>query len=166
MKVQKNIRIGQGIDNIILGNHLTDVIVHLPPADYIRSLDQEAEVFREHGYVTENFLQFQIGFDEVHQYQDLDTYPIFKLFFKDERLVYIIFTSYSVREESYQTIELDNGIRFLDSMETVRKRMGEFDKTLAMESYDGKFTYYSQGVELIFAENTLRVINLFKPFGR
>jgi hypothetical protein len=44
--------------------------------------------------------------------------------------------------------------------------MGEFDKTLAMESYDGKFTYYSQGVELIFAENTLRVINLFKPFGR
>jgi len=165
MKEKRIIRIGQGIDNIILDAPKTTVLQGLPEPAYIRNFLEEKKIVEDFGYSSESFLHFQIGFDEIYEFDNLNTYPIFKLFFKEEKLVYIIFTSYT-EDVYYQDFILDNGIGFMDSMETIRQQMGEFDRTIAMKDYDGKFGYYTQGVEFIFAENQLRTIHFFKPFGR
>lgn len=164
MQPQKTIRIGEGIDNIILGKHKSVVVKGLTKNIHVvRTFHEEAKEYEYSGYSIKKILVFQMGFDEVYEFKNLRKYPIFKMYFKDEKLIFIIFSSYSVKENVYQNFELDNHVQFLDSLETVLQKMGKYEKHEKLEGYDWLLKYPKQGLELIFDEDELRVINMFKP---
>jgi hypothetical protein len=164
MQTLKTIKIGEGIDNIILGEHKSVVLKGFTKSAYtVRTFHEEAEEYEYSGYSIKKMRVFQMGFDEAYMFKNLKKYPIFKMYFKDEKLMFIIFSSYSVKENVYQSFELDNHVRFLDSLETVLQKMGKYEKHEKFREYDCLLKYHKKGLELIFDEDQLRVIEMFKP---
>jgi hypothetical protein len=148
------------------------------PAD-IDDLESEKKIHEDFGYNTEKYLPFQIGFDEVWRYASFPgDYPVFKLFFKHDALVYIILSSYHSKKESPEKVSLllrnfslSNDIRFYMSPHRVQVILGKADKeereAIKAQGVAYLIYYYNKlGLKFTFDEmegTTLRTIDIFAP---
>jgi len=147
----------------VLGEQKTTVLQGIQKKQFAtRSFEEEIIEYKASGLSTDDILLFEIGFDEVCEFSKLTSYPIFKLYFKEERLCYIVFSNYRINSKYYQDWELDNGVRFMDSQETVLDKMGKYESFERLQGYDGIWKYHQKGLELIFDENKLRTIHFFE----
>ena len=155
---------GVGVGDLQLGISKEQVLNLIGTSYDARDYVEEREIYNGSRYPTDDMIQFIIGFDEVFVYNTPQKYPVFKLYFKNDELVYIILTTYTTGQEMWNNLTLENsGFRYLDEMNTVLDYYGPEDVFMDDINYDGFFIYWSRGIEFCFDEKELRVIYIFEP---
>jgi len=155
---------GVGINNIKLGmseKEVTDLLKGEPVGyTYAAQLDAFS------GYDTriDSVMQFVLGFDSCIRYDGAlpVTMPVFGLYFKNHKLNFITITSYSTTEEQLKRVELNNGLKFHDSMEDCGKKLAKYPfQSLGYGDYSGDHYYYTLGLEMVYDENKLTAIGIY-----
>ena len=87
---------GIGIGKLKIGDSPETVLATMKASGSISDYATEHKVFNDFNYVPEHYLQFLLGFDSVMVFHEDDgpTYPVFKIYFKNNAAVFIIVSSY------------------------------------------------------------------------
>lgn len=161
---------GKGMGNLKIGDSLERVQNILQTRGRTSTYEEEYKVFSDFGYVPEEYLQFIVGFDTVFILleEDNPTYPVFKVYFKEDKATFIIASAYGSEVYSPQhcrQIYTDKGLAFLDSIEMMTEKYGKKYATHQYGNYDGDFIYPHEGLSFIFEEKELKVIRIFAPMS-
>jgi len=164
---QKKITVfpGQGLGIIKIGAHKDTVLKILRTHHTEINFTEEKTNFSDSEKI---FLpQFMLGFDMVAVFNDFPVYQVYKAYFKNDSLNYLMITSYGFGSEkkisSYKTLK---NVAFYDTKDKVKKVFGEPEKIMAFKNNESSFIYWSQGIEFVFEEDELVVINVFKPLPK
>jgi hypothetical protein len=154
---------GVGIDKLVLG---------MTPAAAAKFLGGDISWFTYEGEMrswtsSENMSidsipQFVIGFDSCLKYQNKlsDKLPIYSLYFKNQKLVYINITSYGATPSMLRNVKLKNGLKFNDAESKCISKLGKNFMKITYEEYDDH-VYYTTGIEVSYSENKLVTIGIF-----
>lgn len=164
------IEAGKSIGNICLGDTLEKIAPHIKAVGISSDYQAEYEVFDNFGYKPLEYLQFHIGFDRVQIFDEADNpaYPIFKLYFKNEVLVFMIITSYGsdiFNLDACRRMFTERNIAFGASISEMVMAYGSNYAKHVYGSYDGDFIYPEFGISFISDEGKVRVIRLFQPMN-
>lgn len=162
------IQAGKNIGDICLGDSLDKITPFMKTAGTRTEYQAEFDVFDNFGYKPLEYLQFNIGFDFVQVFDEADhpAYPIFKLYFKNEALVFMIITSYGTdifNMDACRRIFTEKDIAFGSSILELCQAYGDNYVKHVYGSYDGDFIYPELGISFIADEGQVRVIRLFEP---
>jgi len=161
------INAGRSIGNLYIGLDKKRVLSVMGSKGLERDFEEEREIFANFGYKPEAHAQFIIGFDSVWQYQESDeiNLPIFKIYFKQDKIVYIIISSYGSKFFDYERckrIITEKGLGFGDKIEKMQTLYGTEFVRHQFGQYDGDFIYGEEGISFVFDAGELRVIYLFE----
>ncbi len=107
--------------------------------------------------------QFVLGFDKVITFEDFPVYQVFKVYFKQDSLNYIMLTSYGFgSEKTIKKYKTDKKVGFNDDPKKVIKIYGEPEKIVTLTD-EIDYIYWSKGIEFVIEENKVTVIYIFKP---
>lgn len=123
----------------------------------------QVKSFVEYDVRIDSVMQFVQGFDSCGRYNgDLpESMPVFGLYFKKHKLMFITITSYSASDEQLGLIKISNGLTFFDSMEDCMKKMGKEYIPVSYGDYTGDHYYYKKGIEMVYDEGVLRSIGIY-----
>lgn len=161
-----SINAGRNIGNLYIGLDKKRAISVMGVMGIERNFEEEHRIFSDFGYSPNEHSQFIIGFDSVWQYNEKDaiSLPIFKIYFKEDKIVYIIISSYGSQFFDYERckrIITEKGLGFGDNIEKMKKL---YDSTFLRHKfgeYDGDFIYEEEGISFVFERDELRVMYLF-----
>ena len=161
---------GKNIGDIYLGDSLAKIAPQIQATGNRSDYQTEFEVFENFGYKPLEYLQFHIGFDHVQIFDEADnpSYPIFKLYFKNEALVFMIITSYGsdiFNLEACRRMFTERNIAFGASISEMVMAYGSNYAKHVYGTYDGDFIYPELGISFIADEGKVRVIRLFEPMN-
>lgn len=124
---------------------------------------QQVRSFVEYEVHIDSVMQFVQGFDSCGRYNnDLpESMPVFGLYFKKHKLIFITITSYSASDEHLEQVKISNGLGFFDSMEDCIKKMGKEYLPVTYGDYTGDHYYYKKGIEMVYDEGVLRTVGIF-----
>lgn len=163
------IKAGVGVGKILLGMTYEEVedILQVKPVGENNFKDAWKAFEACCDYNPNNLLMFQIGFDRELEYEESEGmfYPIYKLYFLNNQLVYIILSTYVHPPEVYNIFSCEENIGFGSSIEEIENVFGKHDEIdiskHTQEWYDGSFRYMSQGITFTLSENKTVAITLF-----
>jgi hypothetical protein len=155
---------GRGILGLEIGMSY-DEIMATAGGNPIKNLyDQQHSEYTAFGFVPEQSLEFHLGFDYVVQFDEPTTdLPIFKVFFKDDKAVYLIFSVFSVDEDDAQISIL--GAQAFGDSDAAFKTLKEQPVKGPMSEYDGELFYLKTGVSYVSEEGIVQVVNIFEPLS-
>ncbi len=111
--------------------------------------------------------QFVLGFDKVFIFDDFPVYQVFKVYLKKDSLNCIMITSYGFgSEKAISKYKIQKKLGFYDNQKKVIKLYGEPDKKIILKTNEIDYIYCSKGIEFIFEDDQLVVINIFKPINK
>lgn len=153
---------GVGVGGLTIGISADSAQKILGKASIRRTFQEEYDLPHNFGAYNDSLVEYLVGFDYALEWEVADNYPIFKLFFRDESLVFMTLTSYSMNTAAVDKISTE-GIRFYDSPAPMIEAFGQPDWFFKMGGYDGFYVYWTRGIELTYDNNELRVICIFEP---
>lgn len=164
------IQAGKSIGDIYLGDSIEKISGYMKATGNRSDYQTEFDVFDNFGYKPLEYLQFHIGFDYVQVFEEADNpaYPIFKLYFKNDALVFMIITSYGsdiFNLDACRRMFTEKNIAFGASMSELIQIYGNNYAKHVYGSYDGDFIYPELGISFIVDEGKVRVIRLFHPMN-
>lgn len=151
----ENIKIGESFENI----------VRVLGTDFSKSDETSMRIkYEKLGYDPNKELVFHIGFDFVLEYNEATNstnYPVYLIYFKDDKVSYIVLSSY-IYENMVNQFRL-NDINIFYDKEPVLKALGDdyIINDFDAEEYDGEYQYFEKGVSLISDEGVIRAVHLF-----
>ncbi|MEW6469811.1 MAG: hypothetical protein AB1458_12855 [Bacteroidota bacterium] len=159
---------GIGINDIKLGMSYTDFkgIVGTPFEH--RSFSEEKKSYKKAKLDAAALMQYKIGFDFVLVYyknNNKSPYPIYKAYFKDNKLVYINLSSYTYElADCKKKFRLPGGLTFGASNGLITTEFGEPDEKGVYLNDNLAYVYKKKGVALVVnqTENAMRGIEIFK----
>ncbi|MBN1499483.1 MAG: hypothetical protein JW982_04985 [Spirochaetes bacterium] len=131
----------------------------------VKSYQSEYDDYTEFGYTPENEQVFKIGFDYLLEYKpetNISDIPAWKLYFKNNRLVYINFSNFIYPEIS-QNYRTPTGL-FFKTRKEIKDILG--NDGIFTNNGNLNYNYPRKGILVIFTENEpdrLRVIHIFDP---
>lgn len=131
-----------------------------------RNYTEEMESFKSStNFHIDSIPQFVIGFDKCLAYMGNlpEDMPVFNMYFKNDKLVYITVTTYGVDKALAKRVLMKGKIRFFDPMKLTIARMGGKYIPISYGDYSGDHVHYLDGVELTYDEKILTTIAIFKP---
>jgi hypothetical protein len=162
-----SIQPGQGIQKVILGMTSNELVEMIGNASAKYTFSEEEKMFLDFGYDTSKQLNFLRPFDFVLEYTGkknktiFSKYPVFKAYFKDDRLVYIILSSY-VHDVS-PNILLKTHSAFTE-IKPILDTLGEHIY-LPLSRYDGQYLFPKLGICLIAEDGLVKTIEIYKPLN-
>jgi hypothetical protein len=162
-----NIIPGKGIASVQLGMSLNSITRIIGRPSIIRNFKEAKTNFIDFGIDPKDYIMFMRGFNLEAEYS-LDQkaqYPIFKLYFKDDLLVYIILTSYGF-EENRETIlqyKTWHNISFWTEEYKLKEKFGNNYLLKPYENYKGKYYYLDLGISFLIDKEVIRTIDIFPP---
>jgi hypothetical protein len=154
---------GKGTGELMMGMSAEHVKGIIRANTQMRDISEEKAAFLAGGYSIDKVSQFKIGFDSCMVVSNCENYPIFKIYFRNNKLVYITLSSYVSPDELTATFELDKGVPFHATKEEFTKAYGQPEEFRDMKGYDGCLIYWKDGLEVIFENDKLMVISIFEP---
>jgi hypothetical protein len=128
---------------------------------------EKMKVFKNYGnyFSIDSIAQFVLGFDSCASYANKlpVALPVYSVFFKEHKLIYITVTSYGVTPALAKKIVLKNGIRFYNSMAACAAKMKSKYLAIRYDGYDGDHIYYKEGLEFTYDNKKLTTIGIFTP---
>jgi hypothetical protein len=135
-----------------------------------KNYEEEMQSFKSTSinFHIDSIIQFILGFDKCvsPESPNLDNSPIFNLYFKNDKLVFIGITSYSVDEKIMKSVLLDKKIRFNTDQDECISILGNKYLPVSYGDYTGDHLYYEKGLEMTYDENKLTFIGIFAPQPR
>jgi len=103
-----------------------------------------------------------IDFDYIHNYQHIMAYPVSTVYFKADKAVMIVLSSYpEYNQVLCMGMKTREGLNFWDSQSEMKKIYG---KDYEEKSGDFDFYYYkSLGLSITIDENEIRSMSIFNP---
>lgn len=156
---------GHGVHEITLGQSMELVTQIMgEPARRI-SNEEETASYKRFGYATDHQILFTTHFDICYTYtspSNQSIHPIFKVYFKDKKVVYIVLSAYPYAKLSkYAVIDLE--LRFYANQRDMKDILG-LNCISYLEPHGYKvFAYMDKGITLVFKENELVTITIYTP---
>ncbi len=166
IKDQKIIIPGEGCGKIKIGAATDEITSFLGEPTSVSSYDDEVRGWSGMGYDLNKEPLFVIGFDKMYQYDniaDRTSIPVWKIYFKEGRVIYIIFSSFGIVDEAV-TYGLNNQCTFGKTDAELYKAAGKgyyYKDASGNENY----FYFKKGLLAIVIEKKLRVLQVFRPFS-
>ncbi len=158
---------GKGTSEIYIGMSSAQAKKILGKSPLVVSKEQEYNEYVDFGYVPEDELVFRIGFDFILEYNpenNLTEIPAWKLFFKNDKLVYINFSNYIYTEIPEKYCGIKPAACFNSEKTAMISTLGNDFKYDENEN-NQYYYYYKKGVFIILCEGVIKVINIFKPIN-
>lgn len=156
---------GTGIGPVRLGITPADARTHLGEFRVQSWRDAMAD-FKNYNdkLAIDSLSQFIIGFDSCYTVLDenQDKFPVYKLYFKNNKLVFIGVTSYA------EAVNVSKRVRLLDSVSFYMPRakseqlLGPEYVIMPYQEYENCL-YNKLGLEIMYDEGLLRYIGIFEP---
>jgi hypothetical protein len=160
----QTVKAGVGVGSLKLGMSQADVIAQLAEPESARDIEEERGYFSSAGYVVSQELMFVLGFDSVLQFDNADEsempLPVYKTYFGDDALNYIILTSYGYSPSLAGQLKI-KGIRMFSPAAKVQKKFGDPDLRVAMDDLEYELYYLDQGLMFSVSEEEVRALHLF-----
>ena len=132
-----------------------------------RSYEKEYQTFDQSGYKVDSLLQFKVGFDTVWILEKCKKYPLYKLYFKNDTLRFMISTSFGNPFSVTDKIRLGKKIKFYQPIQAVEREVGKPNYMMDFANYSYQdYVYWQKGLQLTFSGDVLRVISVFKPLEK
>ena len=169
-KYQAIIKPGEGIGEITIGRKGIEIsqILGVPPVRK-STYDEEKEALIKRNLDPKTELVFFLGFDIVVEYNistNKTEYPIYSLYFKDGKLIYIILSSYGYDTKKCKSFGIDSKLYFGDSPEKVKQVLGSSSYRTATRSGDALSDYFSKGISVFSASKEVRTMHIYAPLDR
>ncbi len=158
---------GKGVGELVLGISTEKAIEILGMPEKSRSYEQEQyEEVVKFGKNISQELCYNTHYDRVFKYNnDCDAkvdYPVYKLYFRNNQLVYMVLTSYGYDDVFYNKFTAgSNNISFHSSGEKIKKTMGYPE--IIQERYVGEYLYMQRGIDFLTENNEMRAIFIYEP---
>lgn len=157
---------GKGVGELVLGISTEKAIEILGVPE--KSLDYDQEQFQEVVKFGKNISQelcYNTHYDRVFKYKNdcnakID-YPVYKLYFRKNQLVYIVLTSYGYDDLLYNKFTALNKIGFYSSGEKIKSVLGHPE--INEERYVGEYLYMKRGIDFITENNEMRAMFIYEP---
>lgn len=102
----------------------------------------------------------EIDFDYVYNYQHIMALPVSTVYFKNDKVVMIVVSSYPEYNEILCFgIQTTQGLNFWDTPKDMKKKYGE-----TPEQHESEFNFYylkDQGLSVSVEENEIRTMSIF-----
>jgi hypothetical protein len=160
------IKPGVGISPFVIGASLSDIEESLGDPTQVVSFDEEKTKWEESGFDTKKNLPFFIGFDKVIVYddpKDKTPVPIWKFFLKNDRVVYMIFSSFGYDINDVKKYYVKQGCNMGGSGDDVEKIFSfKFYYVLDNNEHENYYLF-ADGALIIVTEKTTTVFHIFAP---
>ena len=159
----------QRVGNIYIGQPYEET-VQILGAPFKRETYSEIYFnYKQFGFNPEKILVFYLEFDyaiEYDQETNIGSDPIYKIFFKDNKVQYIIFSSYIY--EGLIDIYEWNDVQIFSERKKLLKQFGEGYEyeDFSPKDYDGEYCYFEKGVSLISKKEIVRAVHIFPPMNK
>lgn len=159
----------QKVGKIYIGQPYEETVQILGAPYKRESYNEIYDGYKKFGYNPEKILVFYLGFDFATEYDDetnRSEIPIYKLYFKDGKVHYIIFSSYTYG--GLVNVYEWNGFKIFSERAALFKRLGRdyYFEDFSPNEYDGKYFYFDKGISLISEKNTIRAVHLFPRMNK
>jgi len=155
---------GKSIGNISIGDCKDSVLKIIQSKFTEKTYIEEKESFADADL--SNLPSFVLGFDKVFIFDDFPVYQVYKAYYQQDSLNCIVLTSYGFSsDKTIAKYKTKNHVGFLSSKTKVIKAFGEPDKTIELKN-EVDFIYWSKGIEFVFEDDQVVVINIFKPIDK
>ncbi len=157
---------GKGVGELVLGISTEKAIALLGFPEKSRSYEQEQnEEVVKFGKNVSQELCYNTHYDRVFKYKnDCEAnieYPVYKLYFRNNQLVYIVLTSYGYDNELYSKFTANNNISFHSSGQKIKTAMGYPE--IMQEKYVGEYLYLQSGIDFLTENNEMRAMFIYEP---
>jgi len=157
---------GKGVGELVLGISTEKAIELLGMPEKSRNYEQEQyEEVVKFGKNISQELCYNTHYDRVFKYNNtcdahID-YPVYKLYFRNNQLVYMVLTSYGYDDAIYSKFTAGNGISFHQSGEKIKSKMGYPE--IIQEHYVGEYLYMQRGIDFLTENNEMRAMFIYEP---
>ena len=163
---QVKVKAGEGFDKIKIGMGISKALEVLGEPDEIRSRKEEQKLWEDYGYDVSKQLEFYIGFDKVYVFVNNNSYALWKVFVRKNKIVFLNISAHIFGEDVTGKISTDRNIGIGDSPEKVVEVMGkDFFKEENPEEGQADYTYFEKGIRFTFSKGILKNIYIFKSMG-
>jgi hypothetical protein len=157
----------RGMGDIYIGQKVDEVRRLLGPEDSSATADDERSAWQSSGYEPEEGLIFLIGFDHVLVYESPKTdanFPFWKIYTRDNRVVFIILTSYGFETMSLDRVGFPPSCFMLGDEKGIAATFGS-RFLLVKDDEHGHETYHylDRGISVITSEGQIRVFDIYGP---
>jgi hypothetical protein len=160
---------GRSIGAISLGQSMAAVQQTLGRPLTRRSFEQEQELFTQAGRDVDRERLFQQGFDWVLEYSQSNnrgSYPIYKVYFKNDRAVQINLSIFMYSAAIAQGARLKGtNLGLLSDRATMERAMGKnyffYNDDLSFQTFE----YLQQGISFLIDDGKIATILLYEPLS-
>jgi len=157
---------GKGVGELVLGISTEKAIAILGEPEKSRSYEEEQfEEVVKFGKNISQELCYNTHYDRVFKYKnDCDAridYPVYKLYFRNNELVYMVLTSYGYDNAFYGQFTAGKNISFHNTGKKIKDAMGYPE--IIQERYVGEYLYMQRGIDFLTENNEMRAIFIYEP---
>lgn len=172
---------GKGIQEITLGKSPAAVLEVMGAPENRTTYAEEYAAYASSGFNPDTQLEFTLGFDLCFEYsmeQNRRMYPIYKIFFQQDKIHAMMFSAFLYPPEFLQNIFIaSKKLQFYSNLEDMKRVLGieYFFHPLAISSYDqetGNFVlienyaiydYLEKGISVIVENHEIISVQIYPP---
>ena len=158
------IEAGKGIGAIKIGTPYEEVRSILG-YDGLRLTPEQYEKQELYQIKKEEVLEFFLGFDYAVEYNYVMTVPVTMLFFKDDKVSYIVVSSYPEYNQAIcEDLETEKGLYFWDHIDYMEEIYGtNYTSSDYKNVVSDHYYYLQEGASFSFRRKRMRAVSIFEP---
>ncbi len=160
---------GKGLGKVRLGADMTEVIKILGKPIVKATFAVEDASWRTGGYVTREQMMFELGFDYMYEFKQVSTspyYPVWKVYARKGKAVFITLTTFSTKKAITQRMGLSPRCRFYDRKKAMIDVLGPAYVFHRTKRGNLNHYYMSRGINVILDSGLVRVFEIFPPLSK
>jgi len=160
---------GTGVAEITIGTPSQKVLDILGQPIRKSTFEEETQSLLKRKLTPKTELVFFLGFDYVIEYSksaNKTYYPLYTLYFKDEKLIYMILSSYGYDLEKCKKFGISSALFFNDGKENMQKTLGRSYISTHPTAGNFLYDYFAKGISLFLNKNEIRTMHIYAPLDK
>lgn len=160
---------GAGVAEITVGTPSQKVLDILGKPIRRSTFEEEKESLLKRKLLPKTELVFFLGFDYVIEYSrsaNKTYYPLYTLYFKDDKLVYMILSSYGYDEEKCKKFGISSTMFFGNGKEPMQKTLGRSYISTNPNTGNFLYDYFAKGISLFLTKNQIKTMHIYAPLDK
>lgn len=160
---------GVGVAEITVGTPSQKVLDILGQPIRKSTFEEEKETLAKRKLSVKTELVFFLGFDYVIEYSrsaNKTYYPLYTLYFKDEKLVYMILSSYGYDLEKCKKFGVSASLFFSNGKQEMQKTLGRSYITTGAERSIFLYDYFAKGISLFLNKNEIKTMHIYAALDK
>lgn len=133
------------------------------------TFEEEKESLLKRKLTPNTELVFFLGFDYVVEYSrsaNKTYYPIYTLYFKDEKLIYMILSSYGYDDQKCKKFGISSSMFFSNGKDQMQKTLGRSYISTNPNTGNFLYDYFAKGISLFLTKNEIKTMHIYAPLDK